>query len=263
MEDLSQYYTLLRDPARRKIVETLGTQEKIGFKELRETLGLGVGTVYYHLDMLSNFVTQDKQRKYRLNDRGQMLYKVLKEGSVPATLVVGETFSHNVGKWLFLSPLFAKTVKPQRLLPASLALLLIGAFGAAYARLEPALFFYFPYPSLNSTSLMVLYVFNWTGLFLFAELFTYLLYRRVGNDLQLFTCVGLATFPMALFPYAYLLVSESITQYLMFALQIWSLLLFSAALCFGKGIRLDKAIVVSLTAIYLNVAILFILGRFQ
>jgi len=46
MEDLSRYYTLLRDPARRKIIEILGTQEKIGFKELKEMLGLGVGTVY-------------------------------------------------------------------------------------------------------------------------------------------------------------------------------------------------------------------------
>jgi DNA-binding transcriptional ArsR family regulator len=55
MEDLSKYYTLLRDPTRRRIIEILAVQEKIGFKELRETLGLGVGTVYYHLDMLSGF----------------------------------------------------------------------------------------------------------------------------------------------------------------------------------------------------------------
>lgn len=108
MEDLSRYYTLLRDPARRKIIEILGNQEKIGFKELKEILGLGVGTVYYHLDMLSDFIQQDKQRKYRLNDRGRMLYKVLKEGNVPSTLEISEAFSHRLGKWLFLSPVFAK-----------------------------------------------------------------------------------------------------------------------------------------------------------
>jgi len=263
MEDLSRYYTLLRDPARRKIIEILGTQEKIGFKELRESLGLGVGTVYYHLDMLSNFIAQDKQRKYRLNDRGQMLYRVLKEGNVPATLGGGEAFSHSVGKWVFLSPLFARTIKPLRLLPVSIGLLFLGAFGAAYAKLDPALFFYFQYPSLGSTGLMMRYVFNWIGLFLFAELFTYLLYRRAGNDLQLFTCIGLATFPIAAFPYVYLFISEAIAQYLLIALQVWSLLLFSAALCFGKGIRLDKAVVVSLTAIYLNIAVLFMFGHFQ
>ncbi len=273
MEDLSRYYTLLRDPARRKIIEILGVQEKIGFKELREALGLGVGTVYYHLDMLSDFITQDKQRKYKLNDRGQTLYKILKEGSVPATLEISEAFSHRVAKWLFLSPVFAKTVKPLRLLPLSIAILLIGALGSAYAGLDPALFFYFPYSTYSFTSTMALYVFNWIGLFLFAELLTYLLYRRVGNDLQLFTCVGIAAFPLAVYPYIHLAIPtifsnlsladlDMILQYVLIILQIFSLLLGSAAFCFGKGIRLDKAIVISLTAMYLNIAILFMLGRF-
>jgi DNA-binding transcriptional ArsR family regulator len=262
MKDLSRYYTLLRDPARRKIIEILGTQEKIGFKELRENLGLGVGTVYYHLDMLSDFITQDKQRKYKLNDRGQTLYKILKDGNVPPTLEISEAFSHRIAKWLFLSPVFAKTAKPLRFLPVSIAILLIGALGSAYAKLDSALFFYFPYSTYSFTSAMALYIFNWIGLFLFAEFFTYLLYRRAGNDLQLLTCIGLATFPMAVFTYIYLFTSDVVSQYILFALQIWSLLLVSAAFCFGKGIRLDKAIVVSLTAMYLNIAILFMQGRF-
>ena len=66
MEDLSKYHTLLRDPTRRKIIEILAEQGKVGFKELKQILGLGVGTVYYHLDMLSEFITQDKNRKYML-----------------------------------------------------------------------------------------------------------------------------------------------------------------------------------------------------
>ena len=262
MEDLSRYYTLLRDPARRKIIEILGAQEKIGFKELKETLGLGVGTVYYHLDMLSDFITQDKQRKYRLNDRGKMLYRTLKDGVIPPSLEISEAFSHQLAKWLFLSPVFAKTVKPLRILPVSVGILLIGAVGSAYSKLDSALFFYFPYSTYNFTSLITLYLFNWIGLFLFADLFTHLIYKRVGNDLQLFTCLGLAAFPVSIFPYIYLFMSDAASQYILFVLQIWSLLLTSAALCFGKGIRLDKAIVVSLTAMYLNIASLFILGRF-
>jgi DNA-binding transcriptional ArsR family regulator len=174
MEDLSKYYTLLRDPTRRRIIEILAVQEKIGFKELRETLGLGVGTVYYHLDMLSGFVVQDKQRKYRLNERGQMLYRILRDGDVPASLDIGEAFTHRVGKWLFLSPLFAKTAKPITLLPVAVAVLLVGGLGASYARLDPALFFYFPYSVFSQLGIAVLYVLNWVGLFLFAEIFTYM-----------------------------------------------------------------------------------------
>jgi DNA-binding transcriptional ArsR family regulator len=276
MEELSRYYALLKDPTRRKIVEILGEQEKIGFKELRETLGLGVGTVYYHLDMLSDFIEQDKQRKYRLNARGQMLYRVLKDGSVPASLGISETLSHRTAKWLFLSPLFALTVKPLKFLPISAAILVLGAFGASVAGLEPALFFYFEYSIRSPTSIMVLFIFNWVGLFLFTEALSYTFFKRVGNDLQLFTCVGLAALPMAVFPYIYMAVpnlletlnlygwelTETVRDTILVIFQIWSILLVSAAVCHGKGLRLDKGIIISLTALYLNIAILFILGRF-
>lgn len=275
MENLSKYYTLLKDPTRRKIIEILGAQEKIGFKELRETLGLGVGTVYYHLDMLSDFIAQDKQRKYRLNDRGRTLYRILKEGSIPATLEITEAFSHRLGRWLFLSPVFAKTANSLRFLPFSISILLMGAYGSAYAELDPALFFYFYISYFNRSFITtaLLFIFNWLGLFLFAEFFAYLLYKRAGNELQLFACIGIAAIPMAAYPYIYLAIPavfpnlgtmklNTIMQGILTVLQIWSLLLVSAALCFGKGLRLDKAIVISLTAVYLNMAALFLLGRF-
>lgn len=202
-----------------------------------------------------------------------MLYKVLKEGNVPATLEVGETFRHRTARWLFMSPVFAKTVKPLRILPISVALFILGALGSAYAQLDPALFFYLRYSTYSSSSIVTLYVSNWIGLFLFANLLTYLLYRRSGNDLQLFTCIGLATLPLAVFPYLFIALPivfpafglaelDMIRQYVLIALQIWSVLLVSAAFCFGKGIRLDKAIVVTLAAMYLNIVVLFLLGRF-
>jgi hypothetical protein len=98
----------------------------------------------------------------------------------------------------------------------------------------------------------------------------------VGNDLQLFTCVGLAALPMAVFPYIYMAVpnlletlnlygwelTETVRDTILVIFQIWSILLVSAAVCHGKGLRLDKGIIISLTALYINIAILFILGRF-
>ncbi len=275
MEDASRYYTILKDPTRRKIIEILGVQEKIGFKELRETLGLGVGTVYYHLDMLSSFLEQDKQRKYRLNEKGRMLYHVLKEGSVPANVGMSETFSHRTAKWLFLSPLFALTTRPLRLLPFSMIVLVLGAFGASFARLEPALFFYFEFSTRSPASIFILFLFNWVGLFLLADVIAYAVFKRFGNELQLFTCIGLAALPLAVFPYVYMGVPivfeafslpysqiEIVKQVILIIFQIWSLLLVSAAVCYGKGLRIDKGIIISLTAIYLNIAVLFMLGRF-
>jgi hypothetical protein len=252
---------LLRDPARRKIIEILGSQSKIGFKELRQELKLGIGTVYYHLDMLSDFLTQDKHRKYMLNDRGRLLHRLLKEGSLPPTLEIGETFSHRLGRWLFLSPVFTKTARPLKWLPISVFLLALGAVGSALASVDPMLFFYFPFSSYEFETIVLLFISNWIGLFLLSNLLIYVLYRRTGGNLQLFTCIGIAAFPLALFPYIYLLISHDVAKYLLLAIQIWSLLLMSSAFCFGKGLRLDKGIVVSLTILYLNVMLLVILGR--
>lgn len=225
MEDTSRYHTLLRDPTRRKIVEILGDQGKIGFKELKQVLGLGVGTVYYHLDMLSEFLTQDKERKYMLNDRGRLLYTSLKEGSLPAALQMGEALSHRIGKWLFLAPIFAKTSKPWRLLPVSVVILLVGAFGAALAGITPMLLFYSPFTLYSFQATFALFVSNWIGLFLFSELMVYLFFKRKGGDLQLFTCLGIAALPLAVFPYLFLFLNYGILQVLLFAFQVWTLLL--------------------------------------
>jgi hypothetical protein len=261
MEDTSRYHTVLRDPARRKIIEILGDHGKIGFKELKQTLNLGVGTVYYHLDMLSEFITQDKERKYMLNDRGRLLYAHLKEGSLPPALQMGEAFSHRVGKWLFLSPVFAKTSKSWRFLPVALAILVLGAIGAAVAAIQPMLFFYNPFTACSFQTIFALFISNWIGLFLFSELLMYLFFKRSGGDLQLFTCLGIAALPLAVFPYFFLFFDYSVLQYLLFFFQVWTLLLLSAAFSFGKGIRLDKSIILSLTVIYLNTMILLLIGQ--
>lgn len=261
MDEVSRYHTLLRDPARRKIIKLLGEQEKIGFKELRQSLGLGVGTVYYHLDMLSDFITQDKKRKYALNDRGRLLYKSLKEGSLPQALQMSEAFSHRISRWLFLSPVFAKTEQPLRVLPISLLVLVFGAVGSSLAYVEPLLFFYSPFTSFQFETLALLYLFNWIGLFLFSEVVIYLFYRRSGGELQLFTCLGIASFPMALFPYLLMVFSYDLARYFLVAFQVWSLMLLSAAYSFGKGLRLDKSIIVSLLVIYINIGVLLATNR--
>lgn len=261
MDEQSRYHTLLRDPARRKIVEILGNQEKIGFKELKQVLGLGVGTVYYHLDMLSDHMVQDKQRKYKLNDRGRLLYRSLKEGGMPSTLQLSESLSHRLAKWLFLSPLFVRTTKAVRLFPLSLVILALGALGSASASSQSLLFFYSAFTAYQFETTAMLYLFNWISLFLFSDLIIFLFFKRTGGDLQLFVCLGIASFPMALFPYIYIFLSYEIARYFLLVLQIWTVMLLSSAYSFSKGLRLDKSIVISLLVLYINTSILLLTGQ--
>ena len=262
MEDESRYHTLLRNPARRRIIEVLGEQEKIGFKELKETLSLGVGTVYYHLDMLSDCLSQDKQRKYRLNDRGQFLYKSLKGGSIsPSTLKLSETFSHRLVRLLFLASIFSKTIQPLKMLPLTLLVLCLGALGSAFAGSQSLLFFYSPFTNYEFETTALLYLFNWISLFFFSDLIFYAVFRRAGGDLQLFVCIGIASLPTAMFPYLYLVFSYEVAHLLLLVLTIWGVMLLSSAYSFSKGFRLDRSIVLSLLILYLNIAVLLATGR--
>jgi len=263
-DEASRYYTLLRDPARRKIIELLGDQGKIGFKELRSSLGLGVGTVYYHLDMLSDFITQDKSRKYSLNDRGQLLYQTLKDGNVSPALKAGsEALTHRLGRWLFLSPIFTQTTRLEVFLPLAALILVLGAFGSASAKLEPVFFFYFP-STRTFESMALMFLFYWVSLYLLAETIIYILFRRMDNELQLFACLGISALPLALFPYVYMNIPAElswISRYILLTLQVWTLLLLSSAFSFGKGLRLDRSIIISLITLYLNISILLLQGR--
>jgi len=222
---------------------------------------LGVGTVYYHLDMLSDFISQDKSRKYSLNDRGQLLFKSLREGTAPAPgLNAGEAASHRLGRWLFLSPAFYKMTRLEVFLPVSVAILFLGAVGSTLAGIEPVLFFYFP-SNRSLESGVVMFLFSWIGLFFLVEILCYLLFKRTGSDLQLFAGLCFSSLPLSIFPYINMEIPTVFSRYVLLILQVWTLLLIASAVSFSKGLRLDRSIIISLTILYINIALLILLGR--
>jgi hypothetical protein len=156
-------------------------------------------------------------------------------------------------------------------LPLALVILTVGAIGSALAKQEPVFLFYFA-STKSFENVALMFLFYWVGLFLLADAVIYILFRRTGGDLQLFTCVGVAALPLALFPYVYVVILPSVTtlgpvvaswlpRFVLLILQIWSLLLISSAFSFGKGLRLDRSIIVTLIILYLNIVILILLGR--
>ena len=158
-------------------------------------------------------------------------------------------------------PVFAKTTQSLKLLPLALIIFVAGALGSALASSQSLLFFYSPFTAYQFETTALLYVFNWISLFLFSELVIYLFFKRTGGDLQLFVCLGVASFPVALFPYLYMFLSYVIARYFLLVLTIWSVMLLASAYSFSKGLRLDKSIVLSLSVLYLNTAILLVTGR--
>lgn len=82
VKDASPEVRVMGHPVRKRLIELLGEKQSVSFSELREETGLPVGTLYYHLDVLSGLVTQDGSKKYVLTKDGIKFYSEMaqKEG---------------------------------------------------------------------------------------------------------------------------------------------------------------------------------------
>ncbi|MEM3424113.1 MAG: helix-turn-helix domain-containing protein [Nitrososphaeria archaeon] len=73
----SKKLRLIKHPVRKRIIELLGEKESMSFTELRNEMNLPVGTLYYHLDVLKEYILQDNDRRYFLSKDGRKLYELL------------------------------------------------------------------------------------------------------------------------------------------------------------------------------------------
>jgi predicted transcriptional regulator len=70
-DEISRVYNALGSPYRRQIVQILRDKRQAGFKELHQLLGISVGALYHHLDMLEGIIAQTPDKKYLLTDFGR------------------------------------------------------------------------------------------------------------------------------------------------------------------------------------------------
>lgn len=82
VKDASPEVRVMGHPVRKRLIELLGEKQSLSFSDIREETGLPVGTLYYHLDVLSDLISQDHSRRYTLTKEGMKFYAEMakKEG---------------------------------------------------------------------------------------------------------------------------------------------------------------------------------------
>ena len=60
------------------MIKIIGDNEYTTFTKLKKELGVSTGTIYHHLDTLSELVEQKKDKKYYLKELGLYAYNSLK-----------------------------------------------------------------------------------------------------------------------------------------------------------------------------------------
>lgn len=272
----SKVYSALGHPIRKKIVEILGEKQHVGFKDLKDAVNVSVGTLYFHLEALDDLIAQDENRKYVLTDKGKLALKLL--GSVDEQLEVSEgtikkekssTASSLVKSIIFGRPLLERAISnPKRFIPEVAIILGFGAWLFAETKIEPVMMFYNNQPTWSSSlAVSIEFVAGWLIIFGLSEVLSYIFYKRLGAEASLFVGTVFSLVPL-LIPLLVLEISNLLNlnlrinwlwvNVILLVFQAWVLCLLSASLSLAKGLRIERAALISLIVMYLNIGFLVI-----
>ena len=277
-EDSFYIHRALNHPLRKRILELLAEKGSMSFTDFKSTLNVRVGTLYYHFYALSRLISQDEQKRYILTPLGQRAYEVSRseESMAPSRPILpkrrsaaGVYFRNLFLPSGFFSYIFAR---PAVGILVALLVIALGALVSFQAKLDPLLFFFDRVIQGRETLIPIELVASWFAVFLISDLLARGLYQRKGGHLLLLIGTSFAFAPVLLFPLLrYLDLSLGLrspltrdptaVRTLLVALQAWAIVVLTYAVSLSKGLRIDKATIVSLIVAYSNILLLFVLGR--
>ena len=255
----------LSHPIRRKILEFLAEEKEVGAARLLEELNLKSGPLYYHLRKIKYLVQQDEKRKYSLTDKGKeaLKYTYGMTSTKNQEIFLEEKIKYlEIGK-LRLTPLlnyFAKN--PVRTLIEFLIVFLVcGFFSSQASTLIVGNFIVFT-PNQIWESYISLFV-TWILIVGLAEILARLFYGQYSNTLKFISISSLNYLPQLLTVTIFWIISLSssvvisipgIVIYIIFGItQIWSFLVLATALGIAKNLSLEKSVIISLLANYIQI----------
>ncbi len=223
-------------------------------------------------------MTQNKQRKYVLTNRGKLALRLvgssegkLKEAGITLEPRQPSALSSVAREILFARRLFASvSSNPLRFIPEVLIVIGLDAWIFFQAGIEPVMMFYNrPRTMPSFLAIMAGFFGGWLIVFGLCEILSIGFYRRFGGEKNLLVSTAFSISPLLIIPLAIdvaRLVSPGIVFNWIFIniffliIQACVLLLLIAALGFSKGLKLEKAALISLTVIYSNIGIFLLLA---
>ena len=221
--------------------------------------------------MLEGIVAQDPDRKYVLTDQGRSAVETfsISEEKVAAGQVQTskETRLGAFSGEVLLGRTLLNYVDsdPIRSLPLALLIVAFGGWVSSLTRLEPLLLFYItPGSGAISTLFMFAFPIGWLVTFGLADVVSTFVFHRRGDDLRLLNGTAFAMLPLLIVPGLFSLAqflapgsSLGFTAILLpIFLQAWVVCLLASAVSISKGLKLERAALISLGVIYLNILIL-------
>jgi len=272
--DTNRIVKVLDHPARKRIIELLGTRGAMPWKDLATELGTGTGALYYHLDTLEGIVVRDSSKKYSLTKPGQAVYEYMKANPLAspireASLRLGPRSGpreYLLGIFAPRSLLERMTSSSSRALASLIVLSILSLSAVAYLGDETRLFFLTPARgTLDATGS---YLLSLGALVLIGYFATLALFRERTSPLPLAASCALSFLPVIVFSSALfalpslasLLSSRTVLTVVLVLFQVWGATILAAGISVSSGVRIEKSIMPALVVLYSTMVLVFIQG---
>lgn len=234
---------------------------------------MSTGTIYHHLESLSQLIDQKEDKKYYLNDLGLHAYNSLQDNI--------ETYiTREFSKKEFNSPILKglMLITPKRFITANnfntvqvviicLGILIFGAILSRLNALFPLLLyfgdFYENIEGLSNIMLNLLpmfFVLNYLVYYLIIEGLCRLFYKKRENALKFFLSFSFIFFPMLLYlalHYLFLVTNSLelgivavIDNVILIIFQVWALWIQTYNLSVYKYLKIENSLIISLLVHY-------------
>jgi DNA-binding transcriptional ArsR family regulator len=272
-DEISHFFNVLGHPLRRQVIKVLGEKSSVSFTDLKSTLNVSVGTLYYNLDLLKGIVEQNANKKYVLTNKGKLAYRLLVE-SEEKLLSLGLKSQKQL-TWLkplisvlmmrrFFACIYSSIIVS---LPSAITILIYGMWITKEAQLFPIIVVYSDQPSMPPLWYACLFLIGWVIINILGNIVPLIFYRtpmETASYLLVGSCYALL--PSLAFPTLWAIcktflipLSSLATQLIMLLSAGYSLCLLTSAISMAKGLRTEKASLVTIIMLYIIIGIAFFL----
>jgi len=276
-EELYKIYSILASQIKRNIIKFIGTKGKAGATEIRKELKISVGALYYNLDDLIGFVTQDQDKKYKLTEKGKVVFNLLVNERERISDLIGSSPHPYIDKiksivYALFTPLalFVRICRDLKLvLPLSIVVMLVGLLGMRIGNFELVLIS----PIDNSkwillasltkdVRILLSMLISWISIFLICEVGALIAGSKIiSSEFANASMISLS--PIFAYPYINIILSRlqgTLLGYIVLGmilrlLQILSLLLLTAFITSYKKLRVTKSFIISTVIFYIAIVI--------
>jgi DNA-binding transcriptional ArsR family regulator len=259
--DASEVHSILNHPIRRKILRLIAEKGYATFTDFKNTLNLKVGTLYYHLDILGDLISQDDQKRYLLTSHGIEALKLMERSE--DIIRTDETVLFKAFYAISLKPIVDYILeKPKEFLPFGILIVFLLSYVTFLAELNTVLLF-FTTSSVSLFSMVFILSFvRWLYIYLFIEIFCGVIFKRSLFSLVTLTGSLWVQFPLVLyvilwrFGGIYRIGNEFFQLMFQLFFQIWLLFLITYVVKQSKQLKIEKAFLISILIHYLNIVVL-------